>query len=545
VRLDLSRQSLVPLLGALALITPAAASGERRLHERIDDPGRDDGPLVDQPADGQNPAALRVGSVEIPEPGHSSRLAPGERPFVASPEGPAGLGRDASWRPDLETDVFPPDLQYTETFQPSVSPYKRISSLDIVGPGYELGVADRRLREVPVGGAALPDRELFWGSVVVSLSPGRPVPIPSVAPGARILSARTEPRTAIRFLRDGADNDYVVGDVAGQVRIVFVTDAPASYFGGPVPAAASARDIPAGLRPVLPAAIARTALSVAGRLGLEPGVPVGRNLARLVAYLRAFRAEPLDAPRGADPYEALALGRRGVCRHRAFVFVVTAQALGIPARFVTNEAHAFAEAYLPSSGWRRIDLGGAGPLASPSEGVIPHQPREQDPFPWPEGRQRSVAGPPAGLVGPSRSASPAGTAPTRAIDGGVREGAGDPRRVAEAGQEPGGRDPGEASPSGDPAPPEPPPVSGEVVLEQHTPLVLRGETLHVSGHVEHLSSPPDGTRVVIWLRRPDGSDAAQLGSVALDGAGRFASSLVVPGDLPPGDYSVAATVAVR
>jgi transglutaminase-like putative cysteine protease len=39
----------------------------------------------------------------------------------------------------------------------------------------------------------------------------------------------------------------------------------------------------------------------------------------------------------------LARGKRGVCRHRAYAFVIVAQALGIPARFVQNEAHAWVE----------------------------------------------------------------------------------------------------------------------------------------------------------------------------------------------------------
>jgi len=39
--------------------------------------------------------------------------------------------------------------------------------------------------------------------------------------------------------------------------------------------------------------------------------------------------------------------------------VISARALGIPARYIYNEAHAFVEVYWPKMGWRRIDLGGA------------------------------------------------------------------------------------------------------------------------------------------------------------------------------------------
>ena len=58
-------------------------------------------------------------------------------------------------------------------------------------------------------------------------------------------------------------------------------------------------------------------------------------------------------------YLDLALSRRGVCRHRAFAFMITANAAGIPARYVTNEAHAFAEIWVPERNWIRVDLGGA------------------------------------------------------------------------------------------------------------------------------------------------------------------------------------------
>ena len=58
-----------------------------------------------------------------------------------------------------------------------------------------------------------------------------------------------------------------------------------------------------------------------------------------------------------DVYLDLALSQRGVCRHRAFAFLVTALHLGIPTRMVVNEAHAWVEV---SDGtlWHRIDLGG-------------------------------------------------------------------------------------------------------------------------------------------------------------------------------------------
>ena len=138
------------LATALVLLAPVAvALAEQRLHERVDDPGRGEGPLLDQPAEGENPAALRVGRREVPEPRHTEALGDGELPMTgAGATTPAGIGRLQRWRPDLATAAFPEFLQYTATFQPSISPHKRMTALDAVGPGYELTVADRELREL-------------------------------------------------------------------------------------------------------------------------------------------------------------------------------------------------------------------------------------------------------------------------------------------------------------------------------------------------------------------------------------------------------------
>src|SRR5262249_50796144 len=87
-----------------------------------------------------------------------------------------------------------------------------------------------------------------------------------------------------------------------------------------------------------------------------------------------------------DVYLDLAYSKRGVCRHRAFAFVLTANAAGIPARYVTNEAHAFVEVRVPDRGWIRIDLGGAASeleVANASEKAI-YRPRAPDPSPRPE-----------------------------------------------------------------------------------------------------------------------------------------------------------------
>jgi len=521
-------------LASVLLVFPGLAAAERRLHERVEDPARGEGPLLDQPAEGSNPAALRVGRREVPEPAHTEELGQDELPMDRE-------SRTDSWRPDLATDAFPEHLQYTSTFEPSVSPFKRVSALDAVGRGYELTLRSRELSEVEVGGRAEPGRELFWGSVAVQLRPGEAVPVPSVAPGARILSVRARPDRPVRFYRDGADNYYVVGEQAGLTRLVFVTDAASSYFGGPLPASASAADVPPSLRPSLPRPVVAAARRVFAELALDPSAPMSRNLTRLVAYLRSFRPEPLEVPPGADRYVTLALGRRGVCRHRAFVFVVTAQALGIPARFVTNEAHAFAEAWIPGVGWRRVDLGGAGPLADSDSDTIQHEPQQQDPFLWPRGERSSSAprtdggrpassggesGSPGGTSGGSRRTEPLVTRSGGAAEGAVGEGGSPGEEGAEGGEEG-----------------LPPPERARVLIDGHSSQVIRGEALRVAGHVEGARGAVPGARVVVWLRRADGADAVRIGQTVAAGDGCFEAHMAVPADLPAGDYSLAASLA--
>src|SRR5262249_33105245 len=95
---------------------------------------------------------------------------------------------------------------------------------------------------------------------------------------------------------------------------------------------------------------------------------------------------PAGAATSGDIYMDLATGQRGVCRHRAFAFVVTAQALGLPARFVSNEVHAFVEVHVPHLGWRRVDLGGAAldlPRRMTREARGRPRARADDPFPQP------------------------------------------------------------------------------------------------------------------------------------------------------------------
>jgi hypothetical protein len=62
--------------------------------------------------------------------------------------------------------------------------------------------------------------------------------------------------------------------------------------------------------------------------------------------------------------------------------MITANAIGIPTRYVQNEAHAFVEVWFPERTWQRIDLGGAAlrmEVTGANDKQL-HRPRAEDPF---------------------------------------------------------------------------------------------------------------------------------------------------------------------
>src|SRR5205085_1131762 len=111
--------------------------------------------------------------------------------------------RETEAKPDRDTGADS-TLHYDEPFNPAVIPFKRMSALDAVDDNYMLTVGDQKLYEVPVGGDTKSERDLFWGSLAITLTPGEMVPIPSVAPDMRVLSYETTPPIDLIFKKDGA-----------------------------------------------------------------------------------------------------------------------------------------------------------------------------------------------------------------------------------------------------------------------------------------------------------------------------------------------------
>ena len=285
--------------------------------------------------------------------------------------------RASTFAPDRATK-YEGNGDYYEVFSPAITPYKRVSAFDAIslssdGKTPVLSVSDHARRRVAVVGrdAALPDsrpRDLFWGDVSLDFQAGREAPLPSVSPESRILSVVTEPRVAIHIEKDAADNFFAVLDSANveSVHMTFLTDAPRDYFGGPLRDTRAQLSSMAQLRKPMPLALFESANAFGRSIGITHDTSYRDAVDMLVGYFRSFEESETPPADTGDIYLDLARGKKGVCRHRAYAFAITAIGLGIQARFVNNEAHAWVEVMRPEGGWLRVDLGGA------AHGLRPH-----------------------------------------------------------------------------------------------------------------------------------------------------------------------------
>jgi hypothetical protein len=405
--------------------------------------------------------------------------------------------------------------------------------------------------------------------MLIELKPGEDVPIPSVAPEMRIVSYEVEPRTQITFSVDGAGNFYLRSDESsarGVHRLVFLVEADPRYFAPVVPRGVRVSDIPpARVRP-LPNRVQRLAEQAHRLLGVSRDMSIDDALARLVEHFRAFQPRSLRQPTG-DIYWDLVSQQAGVCRHRAFAFTITANALGIPTRFVSNEAHAWVEVWMPeragsrAGGWMRIDLGGAASAlqVQNAAGKSMYRPRGQDPFPKPpeyaENYTRlegEVSGLSAGQIaeaqtprmGRSRGGAAAG-ASAGGEDGEelVGEGEVDEEALDEEAEPHVG--PGDGLPAADPDK-----LRGKrptsIQVSGASSTAFRGENIVIEGIVTDDSERglPD-LHVVLYLAPAgrSGEGARVLGHTVSGPDGRFRSEVLVPFELELREHEVFASTS--
>jgi transglutaminase-like putative cysteine protease len=538
---------LVPVM-VVALAPPAVA--QRRgaapvLHEPIPPDAREDIALSVS-LDGDIPAAINTprGLVQAPDP--AKPVGSGDSPYNHAP----GDARDTSFHPDRDTrrpDVLP----YDDPFSPSTAPFKRLSAFDTVDASYTLSVRDAHTTPLPVMPMPAPDasEEQFYADMVVDLVAGQKVRIPSVAPGSRVLRARAGVGTQdVRFQlwKDGAENWFIEAESSTRARIVMELSAPRAAFGGDFGNPSWAELLPL---PPLPNAVQRSANEVTAKIGVSRRLSPRDDVTKLVAYFRGFtESEDPPAP-SRDIYLDLALSRKGVCRHRAFAFMVTALSLGLPTRVVVNEAHAWVELH-DGRMWRRVDLGGAGQtLHDPLSNNVPYDP-PPDPFAWPQGATRgddlaerarrarsgssSSSSSPPGSPSSVPSATPGGPSSASSASGSGPNG-NDPS----GGTSGGASGFGQSGPNGRrPGTPDDRP-SSIVTMSLAGADAHRGAPFKVRGQVSADGEPCGHVSVEIVLHSRQQGDVA-IGQLATDERGAYDGAIVLPAAVPLGDYDVQA-----
>ena len=214
--------------------------------------------------------------------------------------------------------------------------------------------------------------------------------IPSVSPDAEIIDYDSNATgVTIQFFKDGADNYYVQSNQDATIDLKYRMGTNGSYFNREISGDLTLDDMPEEV--IIPITgesevkeNVREFLQYRhdnGTIANEPlywlwpenGTPE-TNLALIIDnltwYFSAFIEGDGDVPDPESPwdvYQSICINGIGACRHRSFGFFVTALALGAPTRYISNEAHAFVEVYVPednetfsTSHWMRINLGGTG-----------------------------------------------------------------------------------------------------------------------------------------------------------------------------------------
>lgn len=516
--------SLKLLFGALAL--GATASAGPVLHEYFDPTPEEDLAESATTLDGTLPAALETESGVIPAPRLSSDSSAARRAYggASTPN-----STDSTYRIDRNT-TRPSMVSYDDPFTPPVTPFKRLFAYDGVNDGLELVVRDKTLIDVPQGGQALDGEDQFYADLNVDLAKGTPVRIPSVGPHTRVLKAQLDPPLEFELLRDGAENWFIRADRRVRARLVMQLSTPRAVFGSPF-----ANTTYAALKPALaplPKPLALEATLVLEQLALSQLLTPAEAVKRLVNHFRGFHPSN-ELPQSRDPvalYAELATSQKGVCRHRGYAFMITALALGIPTRFVRNEAHAWVEVF-DGRLWHRIDLGGAANQLQSEQDtrVAPHR-TPDDPYEWPEGSESGL--------GMAARADASGSAP-RGQSGGEPPPA-DPlsRQSSNVSSAASASAPGE--------------TPGQKVdadeTEDYRPRATlnfrlasasarRGAPLELSGSVHADDEPCAFSRVDVSLLA-EGASRVFIGALPTDEQGHFAGRVTIPLSVDVGDYSV-------
>ncbi len=534
MNLRVLRRRVAALVVLLAASSAVPADAYRPLlHEFIPPDDGEDVALAVTTAEGDLPAAIETPSGVVRAP-DTQRPPSAKDSAYREPLSPA---LPSVYRADRDTRR-PSVVRYDDPFSPSIAPYKRLRAFDMVGQDYALRVRDTSLARVAVGGNARVGEDEFYADLTIDFEASGTVLIPSVGPGARILRQHATPQVPVEVWRDGAENWYAKAEPSpkGRVRLVMQLAIARDAFGGELVMPAWPALTPGA---PLPPAAASAVGQVSHSLGLSRAVSPLETVKRLVSYFRAFVPSE-EPPRGHDDiYLDLALSQKGVCRHRAFAFLVTALGLGIPARMVINEAHAWVEVR-GERGWQRIDLGGAaGAIDEPTSDARPNYRPPADAFEWPasddggSGRQAALRGRQAASSSIDRSSSEMEGDPFSAPASQPSPESASPQAVApdaRRAHEPTG-DRGAAD-----SPDERP--RARITMRGKDVDVHRSEPIVIAGKVESDGAGCGQLRVDIALKSVASGVKTKVGALTTDASGAFDGRIVLPLQFPVGEYEV-------
>ncbi len=518
-RFRLPRAAAPFLLAAVVASSGVVDAQSSLLHEFVPPDAAEDLSFTATTIDGDLHAAVKTpsGIATAPDP----RRPPDARPAYGGTT--VDDSPDSTYEPDRDTRR-PTVENYEDPFIPSTTPFKRLRAFDTVLEDYTLAVRDKSLRAVPVGGAIGNDEEPFYGDFSVALVPGEPVRVPSVGPDARLLRMHANPDVDIDVVRDGADNWFVKSHVRKDIRLVVELAILRRTFGS---AFADVRwQRLASLVPPQPAAHRAAFQEVAKAIQINTSMSPRDVVEKMVEYFRSF--EPTDAPlrENSDIYLDLALSKKGVCRHRAFAFLVTALNIGIPARMIVNEAHAWVEAY-DGTVWHRIDLGGASAnlQEDQQDASRPMHTPPDDPYAWPENQDsgQELANRSRSTSGGGGVSSPNGTSSPNSVDS-----AAPPSSAA----------PPTPAPTASSAPIDPNATPAEISVTSTGTEVRRGMPFKLAGEVKTNGSPCAHVRVDVLLRSTTAPGGVSIGSLSTNERGAYDGAVVVPRELPLGEYDV-------
>lgn len=448
-------------------------------------------------------------------------------PAVSAGAVAAPIGADPGDDYRLDRNTARPDqVVYSDPFTPSVPPFKRLYAYDTVREDLSLGVANAGLEPVTRGGVPGDGDDQFFAELSVELQAGASLRIPSVGPQTRILAAQLSPEAPFEIGADSAGNWFISSSEPVKGRLSLHLSIDRRVFGTEFRDAATWAGLAKRL-PSLPENLEEQTAAVLSHLQLSQALSPKQVVARLIAYFRAFSpSEERPVSTGTQLYQDITLSQAGVCRHRAFAFVVTALSLGIPTRFVRNEAHAWVEVW-DERLWHRIDLGGAAERMAYREApLVSHVPPE-DPYDWPADSESGTAMVERAAFADGAAASNRGPAPSESESDDA-----DPT-------DPFDRETPGTAPSSALAE-EPETRELRVSFVASTSEITRGERFSVSGTVGVGNDECGLLRIDVALINSQ-RELTPIGTLATNATGHFEGEVAVPTSVAVGDYQLVVT----